>query len=932
MNLNKKLLTFTAIMAVLSIATVGIVADDDLTDESEAANVTTTWHAIAWGTATFNILTGDVVTITSSSVGDVMTMKSYPSGASWNASTRAFSWTPSAAGTYTIVYDWTDPDYGTWEMVVTFNVVAQSYNFTLAYNAQGGSPTPPSQTGTSVNGYYSFTIPSAYRVGGTSAPERTNYTFLGWSTSASGSVIGSPYSVTVQPGTSTLYAQWSYDPVYTFVYNFDLNGGSGNTFNGGSFTNTSYTRNFQIINIAPTHSDLVFTHWEASRSTSLNGTYTFVGNYDKGATISFSTGSSSTYTIYYKFTAQYSTPGPYTISFDTNGGTGEIQSQSVMPGVNIQLPMSGFTRDGFYLAGWHENNPTGTTRSLGATWSPTDSDVVFYAKWEALPSGVYFDTRAPTVATVGSSYSYSPNMSDQSIPYGIYRELYMNNYRIAMVTSPDGMIVNQTSYTLSFSWTPSTPGAYLIHFFMDGSSSSLEAASAVYWIVKVYPTGHTTDMYTIQYESEHGTGFIPSQGPYLPNNAITIESNTFTRDGYTQAGWLTTVNGVSNVMFFLGSYYTITGNTVFTPYWVANSNIVVLNANGGVGSIDPYIAPTDGQVTLPSSGFTRDGYTLQGWYLADDPNTIYPKGYIYTISTSTTFYAYWVASGTSVLAVTINANGGTGGYTQNVESGKNIILPEYGINKSGSTLIGWGNSSGATTAAYDKGERVTITAAKTFYAVWGDASNYVTVSFNLNEGSGAIPAQTILSGGTATKPADPVRHAHIFTGWQISGGGAWSDWSTPITSDITLVAQWNLHFSVTVVEGTEVKLTVSNLYAGSTSINWGDGNTETIYGNQVTHDYGQSWIGSISVTSTVSGIAFNSTLPFSVDDGQGGGNGGNGDGGDNGDDEDDNDSFNWLFWLVVVIVILVSLLLLWLFWPGLFVWLPVGLILAWWVF
>lgn len=62
-----------------------------------------------------------------------------------------------------------------------------------------------------------------------------------------------------------------------------------------------------------------------------------------------------------------------------------------------------------------------------------------------------------------------------------------------------------------------------------------------------------------------------------------------------------------------------------------------------------------------------------------------------------------------------------------------------------------------------------------------------TVTFDPDGGS-SVAAQTVESGKTAEKPADPTKAGYRFEGWFRSG--VLFDFSTPITRDITLKAKW----------------------------------------------------------------------------------------------------------------------------------------------
>lgn len=119
---------------------------------------------------------------------------------------------------------------------ITLTVVTSEtdYSYTLSYNANGGSGAPYAQTGsnTATSPSYTFTVSNT-------APTRTGYTFLGWSTSSSATAAsyygGSSITVT-SSGTTTLYAVWQIN-TYTVSYN------KGSY---GTGTNTTDTKTYNV--------------------------------------------------------------------------------------------------------------------------------------------------------------------------------------------------------------------------------------------------------------------------------------------------------------------------------------------------------------------------------------------------------------------------------------------------------------------------------------------------------------------------------------------------------------------------------------------------------------------------------------------------------------------------------------------------------------
>lgn len=62
-----------------------------------------------------------------------------------------------------------------------------------------------------------------------------------------------------------------------------------------------------------------------------------------------------------------------------------------------------------------------------------------------------------------------------------------------------------------------------------------------------------------------------------------------------------------------------------------------------------------------------------------------------------------------------------------------------------------------------------------------------TVTFD-SDGGSEVPSQTVQDGQTASEPTEPTKEGATFSGWLLDGEEY--DFSTPVTSDITLTAYW----------------------------------------------------------------------------------------------------------------------------------------------
>lgn len=95
---------------------------------------------------------------------------------------------------------------------VTLYAVWQANTYSVTYNANGGSGAPSAQTKT-----YGKTLTLS-----TVKPTRDNYNFMGWATSASGSVVNQPGGTYTGNAAITYYAVWELAYTKPAIYNFSV--------------------------------------------------------------------------------------------------------------------------------------------------------------------------------------------------------------------------------------------------------------------------------------------------------------------------------------------------------------------------------------------------------------------------------------------------------------------------------------------------------------------------------------------------------------------------------------------------------------------------------------------------------------------------------------------------------------------------------------
>lgn len=146
--------------------------------------------------------------------------------------------------------------------------------------------------------------------------------------------------------------------------------------------------------------------------------------------------------------------------------------------------------------------------------------------------------------------------------------------------------------------------------------------------------------------------------------------------------------------------------------------------------------------------------------------------------------------------VTYNANGGTGAPgSQSKYYGVTLKLSSTIPTRDGYRFVGWGTSSGATSASYQPGGNYTSNASITLYAVW-TVDSYI-ISYNANGGDGA-PANQAKKKGTALTLSniEPTRKRHNFLGWSTNRSATSASYqpggSFTTDADTVLYAVWQL--------------------------------------------------------------------------------------------------------------------------------------------
>lgn len=310
------------------------------------------------------------------------------SGSGTLTGTYSISGNGSQTKTISVVFEnyKTNPDSSATK-TVTFNVTVPAWtSYTVSYNANGGSGAPSSQTK-----WKDQTLTLS-----TTKPTRTGYTFKGWALSKTEADNGTWY---YQAGGScgknenlTLYATWEEHKLTVNYYsNYATSAFADALSTVGADKNVKvWTYDFYYDNDYSTYGLANYSNSSGSVYMTRTG-YTGTGKWGtstSGGTLidedtGYTTGQAlakalgkdlSSGNASINLYAQWKI-NVYTFSYNSNGGSGNMSSQTVEWGKTFTLYNNAFTREGYKFIGWNAyRNNDGKWYTIGQGWM-TESEI-----------------------------------------------------------------------------------------------------------------------------------------------------------------------------------------------------------------------------------------------------------------------------------------------------------------------------------------------------------------------------------------------------------------------------------------------------------------------------------------------------------------------------------------------------------------------------
>jgi uncharacterized repeat protein (TIGR02543 family) len=620
---------------------------------------------------------------------------------------------------------------------------------------------------------------------------KTGYRFTGWSTDKDGN--GTPYApLDTIPvlGNTVLFAIWKQIIPYSVIYV-----GNGNSSGNVPVDTNRYESGSTALVLSNSRSllknNFVFVGW----NTDANGSGT---QYYPGYRILIN----STDTLY----AQWTQNTTYSVTYTGNGntsGTAPFDSNRYVNG-SIALTQSNsgnLSKNEFSFLGWNTKADGSGTKYSVATPLTITGNIVLYAQWS--------HNRTFTVNYDGNSSSSGNVPIDENV---------YESGNIVIVMANTGNLTRDgfkfTGWNINANGTGSA--------FTPNSELKIDTQNVVLYAVW---TKITTTTFSITYNGNGNTiGSVPVDNTVYTSgsNAIILsKSSSFTKLGFTFAGWSTEPEGIVDSILMPRDQIKVTCNITLYAVWTNKSTYkVVYKSNGSTSGAEPY----DDNVYLPGVAVTvcgntgnleKNSYKFVGWNTKSDgtgvdytENTIFPKN-----AKDDTLYANWSAKTT--YSIVYNRNNATSGSVpfdaNSYVPGVTVILKTNSgrLSIAGYTFEGWNTLADGKGLSFSEGDSMVMPSQNMMlYAQWKIIPTY-TVTYNGNGStSGTVPIDVTnyQSGVTVTVKGNTgglAKNSMNFNGWNTSADGSGISYSVGLTfpmgnANIVLYAMWTNEVTYTV--------------------------------------------------------------------------------------------------------------------------------------
>ena len=271
----------------------------------------------------------------------------------------------------------------------------------------------------------------------------------------------------------------------------------------------------------------------------------------------------------------------FTVSFDANGGTGEMSPVTVNTEDEYTAPECAFTApDGQEFDCW--TNADGTeTYPAGTSLGLLAGDTTLYAKWKDVEPAPVTQFTVSFEANGGTG-EMSPADVDADAEYTVPGSTF---------TAPAGKVFD--------SWNTAADGTGTKYMPQDAPTIHENVTLFAQWVAA------PATKCTVTFDANGGTGAMDVLTADL-GTTVTLPASTFTRDGYVFAGWNTAADGTGTAIVNGGQLTLGSDATLYAQWKTADTKFINGIQNNLTVTTTAGTAPT-----LPATASVRwsDGST-----------------------------------------------------------------------------------------------------------------------------------------------------------------------------------------------------------------------------------------------------------------------------------------------------------------------------------
>ena len=439
----------------------------------------------------------------------------------------------------------------------------------------------------------------------------------------------------------------------------------------------------------------------------------------------------------------------YTITFDSNGGTGTMDQQVFTYGISQNLFLNEFVRIGYTFEGWATSKEKADNEIVdcldGINFSIGDFDITLYAVWSINTYMVNFD------ANGGNGV-----MSHQNFDYGVPEPLKIN-------------LFTRTGYTF-MGWATSEERAdngVVDH--LDGASYTIEDSSVTLYAV------WSIDIYYIVYNLDGGTNSEFNPDSYTIEDATIVLQDPI-KIGHIFHGWYDNPECEGDPITEILTE-DLEDKELYAKWEIMRFTVEFLDFDSSDLGISSQIINYGDFVRKPVNP-VKGECIFDGWY----KNIDYTEEYEFNapVIENLTLYAKFLVKITFKIDSSIKSN------LLNLRNIKNTLLSVV-PSKTGYSFIHWIYVE--ENKIFNEKTEINLNDTITLEAIL-EANTYI-IEFDLNYRTDEIlESREIVYDSILTNLPKPMRKDYIFEGWYYGDTLITANDIYQIPDNILLEARW----------------------------------------------------------------------------------------------------------------------------------------------